>query len=171
MSWRFIAMSTLVFGLAHVAFVYAGPREVFLASELKFIDFQSPAPEYTIGADVRSKLKDHFSSTYNRILATNIRFEHEAGRVERAIAARELMGDAQQLRTKLAHARTRLAESRAALSSIKGDFENIFIFDLQATPRTRMGRMRGRFEKEVAIPMRGAHTMLMGVVLKLKEIQ
>jgi hypothetical protein len=33
-----------------------------------------------------------------------------------------------------------------------------------------MGRIRTRFEKEVAIPMRGAHTTLIGIALKLKEI-
>jgi hypothetical protein len=150
---------------------YARPREAFLQGELKFIDFQDPAPEYILSADARTGIKDHFVSIFNRAFASIIRLDYEAERIERAISARELASDAEQLRIKLAHARTRLTEARASLNSIKLDFEKLLVADSRTTPRTRLGRIRMRFEKEINIPLRNAHTTLISVAIKLKEIR
>ncbi|MSR76124.1 MAG: hypothetical protein EXS68_00855 [Candidatus Ryanbacteria bacterium] len=167
----FIVVGVVVSCCISAGIAHAGLREVFLQGELKFVDFQNPAPEYTLSADTRTKVKDHFVSIYNRTLAIIVRLEHGAERTERAIGTRELASEAEQLRVKLAYARTRLAEARVALDSIKTDFEKLLISDPHTTLRTRVGRMRARFEKEVAVPIRSAHMTLIGIALKLKETQ
>ncbi|MEK7649356.1 MAG: hypothetical protein AAB367_00105 [Patescibacteria group bacterium] len=167
----FFVVGIIISSLALPLAIFAGPREMFLRGELKFLDFQNPAPEYMLSVDTRARLKEHFLSTYNKTLASLIRLEHEAGRIERALSARELTEDSEQLRTKLAYSRTRIAEAQDALDSIKIEFEKILVADIRTTLRTRASRIIMRFEKEVATPMRAAHTTLIGIVLKLKETQ
>jgi len=164
-------MSMLVCLLGYPIAVGAGPREDFLQSELKFVDFQNPDPNLVLSSDIRSRIKERFSFGYNRSLAAIIRLDYESGRIERAINMRELSGDVEQLQMKLAYARTRLAEARLGLDGVRGDFERLLVPDLQTTPRTRMARIRGRFEREVAAPTRNAHMVLIGIALKLKETQ